>query len=53
MSEIGATIFSKKFAEIIKKASNGIDISSSFYSSYDELKNDSPYMLYYRKNTND
>ena len=47
MSEKGSKIFSNVFANIIKDVSNGKDVSDEFYSTYVEMKQDSPYMSAY------
>lgn len=47
LSEKGSGIFTPVFVTIIQEASNGKDVSGYFYSSYEELKNDSPYMQIY------
>lgn len=48
MSEKGSRVFSGIFANTIQKASDGQDVSDYFYSSFDEMKQDSPYMSTYR-----
>lgn len=45
MSDSGAKTFSKTLCSIIKKAETE-DVSQYFYSSYEEMKADSPYMKY-------
>ena len=51
MSEEGAAAFSKAFCDLIKMVDSNEDISNMFYSSYADLKNESPYMSYYLSNT--
>lgn len=46
MSEHGAKIFSKVFAEITQKAESGNNVDDMFYTSYEEMKQDSPYRKY-------
>lgn len=56
MSKTGAYAFSKEFSEIEKQVIQGADkkyISSLFYSSYEEMKADSPYMKYYLAHKDD
>ena len=43
----GAEKFTTQFCEIINSVDSGKDISNLFYSSYEEMKQDSPYMKYY------
>ena len=47
LSESGAKAFTNAFCEIIKKLDAGEDVSDLFYDSYEEMKQDSPYMEYY------
>lgn len=44
MSKKGSKIFTEVFANIIQEASNGTVVSEYFYSSFDEMKKDSPYV---------
>ncbi len=44
MSEAGAKAFSKTYADVIKSLDNGDSIDTLFYSSYQEMLADSPYM---------
>lgn len=44
MSEDGAITFSKNFADIIQRLNAGEDVRHLFYASYDEMKQNSPYM---------
>lgn len=46
MSGPGAAECTKAFCEIINKVDAGEDISHLFYSSYEEMKQDSPYAVY-------
>lgn len=48
MSGKGAKIFSKIFARIICEKLNNQDISKYFYNSFNEMKQDSPYMCVYK-----
>lgn len=50
MSDFGAVAFSEAFSEIIKKVNCGEDVTDLFYASYADLKQDSPYMEYYKTN---
>lgn len=43
MSGKGSKIFSKYFADFIKEASNGVNMSHYFYYNFDQLEKDSPY----------
>ena len=43
MCETGARSFSAAFADVMQKARSGEDVSSLFYASYEEMKQDSPY----------
>jgi hypothetical protein len=47
LSGEGATVFSKKICEIIKKIDLNEDVTGAFYSSYSEMQKASPYMSYY------
>jgi hypothetical protein len=42
----GAEVFTKAFCDIINRVDAGEDISHLFYSSYAEMKQDSPYAVY-------
>lgn len=44
----GATIFSETYCEVMDKIDSGEDVSGLFYSSYEEMKEDSPYMQVYK-----
>lgn len=44
LSDTGAKAFTKEFATIMSRLNNGANADSLFYSSYDEMKKDSPYM---------
>lgn len=46
LSSQGADIFTAAFAEIVKMSGSGKDVADLFYGSYDEMKNDSPYMQF-------
>ena len=48
MSKSGAVTFSETYCEIMKKIDSGEDVSNMFYSTYSEMKSDSPYMKIYR-----
>ena len=43
LCEAGARDFSAAFADVMKTARDGEDVSDRFYSSYEEMKADSPY----------
>lgn len=47
MSGKGAKIFSRVFAEILRQAAEGQDVSDRFYASYSQMQWDSPYMVNY------
>lgn len=51
LSSKGAEAFSEEFSDILLKINSGEDISSFFYSSYEEMKADSPYMKIYKSLT--
>lgn len=51
MSEKGSKVFTKIFANTIKEASQGKDVSRCFYESYEKMKQDSPYMSIYKEKT--
>ncbi len=42
----GAKVFTKEYCKIMNKVNSGEDISDLFYSSYEEMKADSPYWQY-------
>lgn len=46
MSYSGAKVFTEEFCKIMTKAGADEDVSDLFYSSYDEMKADSPYRQY-------
>lgn len=46
MSYTGAKVFTDNFSKIINRVNSGEDVSSLFYSSYEEMKADSPYWQY-------
>ena len=46
MSMAGAKAFTKALCDIVNKSRTGEDISPLFYKSYNEMKQDSPYMQY-------
>ncbi len=50
MCEEGAKAFTEEYCKIMNKINAGEDVSNLFYSSYEEMKADSPYMKYYNKN---
>ncbi len=50
MSDDGASVFSKVFSETIKKVDSSEDVSGLFYKTYDEMKQQSPYMNLYLSN---
>lgn len=47
MCEEGAKIFTNEFCSITNYVNSGDSIDDLFYSSYEEMKADSPYMEYY------
>ena len=47
LSEDGAWAFSELFADTMLRVNSGEDVSGLFYSSYEEMLEDSPYMEYY------
>lgn len=48
MSEVGAYAFTAAFCDCMEALNEGTDISDWFYSDYDEAKQHSPYMEYYK-----
>lgn len=48
MSEEGSIVFSEKMCEIFNLSLTKQDLSDLFYSSYEEMKADSPYMKIYK-----
>lgn len=46
MSAAGAAAFSRAFAQLLRRAEQGEDVSALFYASYDEMLRDSPYAPY-------
>ena len=48
MSDQGAHVFSEAFAKIMNQVDCGEDVSTLFYESYAEMKQDSPYMDIYK-----
>lgn len=50
MSEKGSRIFTEVFANIIQEASDGKNVSEYFYNTFNEMKQDSPYMSIYKLN---
>lgn len=50
MSEEGANAFSTAFGQVMQVLSEGKDPSSMFYTSYSEMKADSPYAEIYNSN---
>ena len=48
MSTTGAEAFMKSYITIMKSVDANEDISCMFYDSYSDLKEDSPYMRYYK-----
>ena len=53
LNRAGAEKFTPQFCEIINSVDSGKDVSDLFYSSYEEMKKDSPYMKYYLTHKND
>lgn len=53
LSSDGAAAFSQAFSRFLNALNTGADTSALFYQSYDEMKEDSPYMQYYREHVND
>ena len=47
LSNYGAESFTYSFTEVVNRFRSGEDVSGLFYSSYAEMKTDSPYMEYY------
>lgn len=47
LSKTGATQCSIDYCSLINKIKQGKDVSTLFYSSYEEMRNDSPYMEYF------
>lgn len=46
LSSIGATAMTARFCRIITEVAEGKDVSNRFYNSYEEMKQDSPYMAF-------
>ena len=46
LSYVGAKALSKEYCKVINKVNSGEDVCDLFYSSYQEMKADSPYMKY-------
>ena len=46
LSSEGAAAMTKRFCQIAAATGEGKDVSSWFYSSYEELKQDSPYTIF-------
>ena len=46
LSSVGAEAMTARFCELIRKTGSGEDIRGSFYSGYEEIKQDSPYTEY-------
>lgn len=51
LSPKGAAVFSEVYCDVMKKMESGEDISDMFYTSYEEMKADSPYMKTYKSLT--
>lgn len=46
LSEVGANVLSRKFAEVVSATSSGKKINTLFYNSYEEMIHDSPYVQF-------
>lgn len=46
MWDAGAQVFTEVYCDIMQKVKTGEDVSNLFYSTYEEMKADSPYMQY-------
>ncbi|MBR0414978.1 MAG: hypothetical protein IJI67_07910 [Clostridia bacterium] len=49
MSENGATVFTNLLVKIMQKQEKGEQVDKLFYSNYEQMKKDSPYMAYSNK----
>lgn len=49
LCESGAQKFSHLFCDVMRRVDQGEDVTDLFYDSYESMKQDSPYMVYYRE----